>query len=228
MTEAGSEGWSMRSGCPKSRGSGFTLLEMVVAGALTLIVFGLFFSVLAPVMHSSGRESVQVELQQLGLIASEKIINDLQASTPGGLTFLVPTDDTEPSGVALHRIEDVNSDGLQVWEDHLVVYYWDRDSSRLYRKEWPPTPPDFSEPVLTSRATVLDRAELWQVVVTPNGTERVLAAHVTDFVLQPANNPTGVGQPLQLHLELEAEVPGTERLERFELDQQIYIRNATL
>lgn len=201
---------------------------MIVAGSLTLMVFGLFFSVLSPVMHSSGRESVQVELQQLALISSEKIIVDLQASTPGGLSFLVPADDTEPSAVAIHRIEDVNSDGLQEWEDHLVVYYWDRDKSRLYRKEWPPTPPDFAKPVTTTRAMVLERAELWQVVVTPNGTERALAAHVTDFSLKPADNPTGVGQPLQLHIEFEAEAPGTERLERFELDQQIYIRNSTL
>ncbi len=216
----------MRSGCPGFNDSAraFTLFEVVVAASLTLILFGMLFSVLAPALHSSGREAVQVELQQIGFLASEKLIKDLERSAPTALVFQIPANPTEPAAVGIQAIRDVSAEGTQLWEDHLVVYSWDRGQGQLIRKVWPPFPPDLLKPLPTNQPTSLTPAELWQIATTPNGTERVLAGNVVDFGVTP--NGTAI-QPVRLHLILEAEAPGSERKERFELRRDVLLRQST-
>jgi len=123
---------------------------MTVAAFLTMLLMTLLIQFLVPTMRASVRGTTRVELQQMAVLAVNKLAADLQNTTAGGLGFVGdnPTDPTysfaqmqgtgqyqgapglqnvayhEPqtTAVAINPIFDVDPNGLQVWGKKVTVY----------------------------------------------------------------------------------------------------------
>lgn len=199
---------------------GLTLLEMIVAAALFGLLATLIVQVLVPVGKGSVRATQQVELQQSAALALDQLARDVTASAPRGVTVAASGGTAADSTalVGIQRLQDVAADGSQVLDDRLVVVWWNAQEGRLWRKTWPPGPPD-DDDHLPGTQWRLSAAELGQVAAAQNGYERMLARNVKSFSL------TLNAESVSVKLSLEAPAPDGRPPERFELERHIYLRS---
>lgn len=197
-----------------SASRGFTLIEVLVAAALTLILLGLIYWFLVPSLRLSSQGAARVEGQQQALNALNRAERDLQQSAPGGVSLFPqdPANPNDPVGVALVPLEDVDNDGQQLWNSNFTLIYWDRAARKLRRKTAPCPAPDPHKP---SR---LSLAEFKALCDTQNGSEQFLASEVSDFEVLP-------GPPLALVLEVERKTSQAAAPEKFRLERVLTMRN---
>jgi hypothetical protein len=113
-----------------------------------MLLMTLLIQFLVPTMRASVRGTTRVELQQMAVLAVNKLAADLQNTTAGGLGFYgdntsagdptytaaqsaLPTSsgvgtgsvlEPQTKGVAINPIFDVDPTGLQQWANKIVVY----------------------------------------------------------------------------------------------------------
>ncbi|MBI3928911.1 MAG: type II secretion system protein [Armatimonadetes bacterium] len=200
---------------------GFTLLEVLVVAFLSVLGMVILVSVLVPTFRVAARGNQSVELQQMGAVAVQKLMADLDRTPVTGL--VLPDQDSPRPSLALHRLSGVTAQGERQWDDRLVLYVWERQSGRLLRKEWPPEPPALSIAIDPSRPLQPSGQEVDRIAGSSNSTERPLALHVTSFELS-SSSASELTLPLVLKLVLEQPLGGGESAS-LELTRKIYLRN---
>jgi type II secretory pathway pseudopilin PulG len=201
----------------------FTLIELMVAGALGLGLLALTLAFLVPSMRFFGQGSARVECQQQALTALNKAERDLQQTAMGGLSLFPQGSGlaTDPVGMALLPLYDVDQDAHQLWQTRWTLVYWDRTRGNLYRKVLP------SAALSQDKPTTLSQPQFVALCQDSGAPEQLLAGQVSHFdVLDPVAGPN-VGQPLTLSLELLRKTAQSTTPERFRLERTVTLRNKT-
>lgn len=206
---------------------GYTLIELLVGAALSLLILGLLLALYRFTVHEWSRLSTRVELQQMAAMALGRMADDARLSAPGGVS-LVPTSGAEGAALALVRLEDVGTDGQQLWEERLIVYAWSPAERKLWRRSraasgtskgnGPPLklarkhPSKLPPPLMRLVASERDDGEV------------CVASGVVEFEASLAGSAETPAQPLSLRLVLEKPILHN-RPERFELSRDVFLRN---
>lgn len=102
----------------RRRDAGFTLLEVVIAGALTATLFIVLAQALVKGIRSYDQQDVRAELYQMGRVALDRTTRELRA---GGLPVVTAETLTFP----------FDSDGDDVFD---AVRRYEKDGDRLMRR----------------------------------------------------------------------------------------------
>lgn len=201
---------------------GFSLIEILIACVLLLLILGLIMEVVIPMGRGTVRGSQQIEMQQVGTSAINRIAEDLSTAPPTGVTR-VPT--AGPPTVAsmdrlivsIQPLTGVDTVGQQVWADHLIILWWEKASGKLFRMQWPPGYPLTRRPAIDEpfKPTVL---ELQRLCDNPRGQEKLLG------VIKSLDVDVSV-TPHVLKVSLEAPAPDGAPPESFTLERRVYLRN---
>jgi len=124
---------------PRNRAmQAFTILEVLIAGSVMVIFFGLVFSFLVPGMRIYAIGSTRAEMQQEVLRVIDKIAFDFEQSVTAGISLSVPAVNPEngPVYMGVMRLDSIDSSGNQVWQNNLAVYSWEGKGKPVVKKEW--------------------------------------------------------------------------------------------
>ncbi|HXE73733.1 MAG TPA: hypothetical protein VNO81_13810 [Candidatus Nitrosotenuis sp.] len=210
----------------RNRG-GATLIEVLVGGGLAVLVLTVLIMFLLAAFKFSGQGTARVEMQQQAVVALERMASELQRSSTEAVALLSrdPLKPQNPVAFALTRLKDVSGEGDPIWEEKLIVYYWDRERSLLLRREWPPAPPTLGLSLSSRRANKVSPADLISLASSTNGTEKLLARGVCSFDVTHAGSGSSIEPPLTLTLGLEREVARQKGPETFQLSRTVTLRN---
>ncbi|MBI3926023.1 MAG: prepilin-type N-terminal cleavage/methylation domain-containing protein [Armatimonadetes bacterium] len=201
-----------------SRGNsqrGWTLIELLIASTVAMLLLTMVVWFLVPAMRFSIEGTAKVELQESAVMALNKMIADLQLSPASGISI-----STDPPAVAINRIEQIDANGSPQYEDKLRVYWYDSGRQQLTLEEYPPDPPGLGLTFVAGRPTKITSLDLQQIAQQTNNQERFLAGNVQSFsVTQQA----GV---IILVLQMDKEIPHTERRAQVTLSRRIHLRNS--
>ncbi len=189
----------------------FTLIEVLLGGALLMLLLILLAQVLLPIATGARRGTQQIELQQLAQVSLDRIVRDLARAPLEGLAFV-----SGPPILAVQPLADVTGAGDQAWSDRLSLFWLDPASRQLRYRSWPPGPPNLARAPALNGPFAPTESELRQLVTGVNDSNRVLATHVELFEVDlSAAAPT-----VRLLL--------TVQNQRFELMRSINLRNQQL
>ena len=100
---------------------GFTLVEILVAGALTLTFLGILVNLMFKVSGTLHKTAIIAELQQTSHLVASRISGFAHRCDDGGATFLV---DTNQSALAFHPVQDVSPSARKMYDPHVTVFGW--------------------------------------------------------------------------------------------------------
>ncbi len=208
--------------------AGFTLLEVLVATALMLMLFGLVFAFLIPGMRTYALGSVQAEMQQEATMLLRNITNDLDLAVSGGVTVspvTIPTPNNGPVYLAVMKIESINDKGQQKWEDALYVYYWEKSGASVIRKIWTSTSLPSLGKTLSAPVHFSD-SELTQIINEPTLRTKVVARDVSLFEIAGATGSAWPQPPYTVTVEITRKAAtGRSEPEKFKLCRIFSLRN---
>lgn len=212
-----------------NRARGFSLVEILVSVALLSLVTGLFVAFLFPTMKHSAQGTARADLQQMAVMALDRIQRDLLESGTRGIST-IPRAEAEPRNdpvvVAAIPIQDVGADAQPLWAQRVVVYWWDEEARRLSRREWPPEPPtELSVTLDPSRPRTLPYADLRALALQRNGKEASVANDVVDFDVTDADPGPGVASPVVVRMTVERGVNQQEEPESVTMERSVTLRN---
>jgi prepilin-type N-terminal cleavage/methylation domain-containing protein len=201
---------------------GFSLIEILIACVLLLLILGLIMEVVIPMGRGTVRGSQQIELQQVGTMAVNRIAEDLSTAPPAGITR-VPSSGPPTSGsgnrliLSIQALTGVDTVGQQVWADHLIILWWEKPSGKLYRMKWPPgypltRRPDIDEPFKPTAS------ELQRLCDNPRDQEKLLGI-IKSLDIDLSTTPH------VLRLFSDAPAPDGAPPETFTLERRVYLRN---
>lgn len=122
---------------PRPQHRALSLVEVLVAAGLGIALLTLLVQVLVPMMKAAQKGSVQIALQQTGLVVLDRIAHDTQRSVWAGLAqSSAPNQEL----LGIHRLDQINASGQQTFEDALVIYVW--QPPRVTRRVVVPTSGD--------------------------------------------------------------------------------------
>lgn len=117
----------------------FSLLEVIVAGALSLLLLVVLTRTLIPIMRHSRQSVAQLELSQLAHLISQRLLEDLQ-SAPSSAIHLPSSG--SPTLFAIQPLERTTATGRPVYQDGLYIYSLRLEQGLLSRRLC--TPADLS------------------------------------------------------------------------------------
>lgn len=204
---------------------GFTLLELLIGLALFGLLSLMFIWFLVPTMRMTSLGSTRVDIQQMAVLASNRIAADLMGTSPSGVSLhsRAQADPTlEPVVVAMVPLRDLDENGHRVWKGQVVSYFWDRSSSKLLLRHFPPGPPAALsiDPLPLDRPSQFPAADLLALANTAGPTITV-ASKVVSF---DVNRITG-GRAFAIDIAIEQGVSGKNQAERFDYKKVVSLRN---
>lgn len=219
------------------RHPGFTLLEAVVATALFIILFGLFFEFLLPCLKTYAVSEVRTELQQETLRSIERITSDFDLAVTSGVSIYTAGSDPEtgPVYLGIMRIDtdnpvaaDAQTDaGDHVWAQSLVVYSWKGKGEPLIRKIWTPSgPPTLSPSPSLGGPTTFSRDTLVQIADAPLLKGQILARRVNELSFTYNDDLGRKVPPYTVKIQVDRDSPvGRVQAETFTCSRIISLRN---
>lgn len=165
---------------------GYTLGELMVAAAVSLVVVAALFQLLVAGARIYMRGSARASLQAAGQLALVKMSADVRRSAMALLTINAPPAD---AGFALACRPDEPTMVPFSPASYFIIYYLDGNRA-LIRKSW-----DASDRVAFSPSPFqtnqrLTHEQLALIVATPNGSERPVASGVDGIATMPGRFPT--------------------------------------
>ncbi|MHC9541657.1 MAG: type II secretion system protein J [Vulcanimicrobiota bacterium] len=207
---------------------GFSLLEVLVATALMLMLFGLIFAFLIPGMRTYALGSSQAEMQQEATMLLRNIANDLDLAVSAGVTVspaVLSTPNNGPVYLAVMKIESINDKGQQIWKDALYVYYWEKPGAPVIRKQWTSTSLPSLGKTLNAPIHFTD-SELAQIISEPTLKTKVMARDVINFEVYGATGSTWPQPPYNITVEISRKAAtGKQDNEKFKLNRIFSLRN---
>lgn len=194
---------------------GVTLVEILLALTLFSLLGVLLVGFFRHSMWALGRESLRLELEQSNHFLLGKLAQTLQSSSLSGISY---GSRDENFVLAIHGIEDSTSDGALSWQDHLVGYFWSKDTTSLFLQRIEP------EPVgLRSRALKLHKGELDLLGETIREQGVLVSEKVSRFSVENLGEG-GQGRLLRLTLGQQAQLEQATR-RTFVSELRIALRN---
>ncbi|MDQ7826113.1 MAG: hypothetical protein RDV48_25145 [Candidatus Eremiobacteraeota bacterium] len=207
----------------------FTLPEIIVSLFLTLLLLTLLVSFLVPCLRATQTGTIRVELQQESLLALGRVMADLESTVTAAITVQASgsSPETGPVYLAVIPVESVNSDGLQVWKQSIVLYYWKEAGSPLIRKEWTPSsPPSLGLVSGDIKPTVVTNAMMSQIASETALRGKILARDVKEFRVKSLTTSLSLSSPIEVFISLERRGgTGKKDAEKFSLARNVTLRN---
>lgn len=193
---------------------GFTLLELMVAGACLLLLVAMMMQLLIPAFRISAKASTASELHQRGHHALKNLADDLQRTPAAG--FAVYPTAPGRTLISLHQVIDADPTGAPVYADGLVIYLW-QDRSLVRHRYVDPDPAFASSP----RRLSVEQLETYLSAVVES---RLLCSDLTSLSVSDSDpDPKRLRQPLLIAMEL---TRGEEsQLQRLALSEKVTMRN---
>jgi len=193
------------------------LLELLVAITVGMALVWLSMTWLDRGGRLVQRLSSRTALQQETLLVNNVLAGDLARTTTSGISLRNSQAANDPTVLALHRLMDTAYSAGVFREDQIQIYCWRPAERLLYRKTYPPTPPDLGITVLPSQWCRCSAAQLLALANQAHGGERKLCRRVELWSVEL----TGSGV-VNLRLTLQ------QGSERFESSRSFYLRNPSL
>lgn len=172
---------SSRGGFTPTRRGGFTLLEVSVAAAVLLVIFGLTSELLVRAASSWSKTDAQADLTQEVAVALSALSRATQLSTPAGIT-------AEPGRLALLSPLDpahngntmaLDAGGHLLWRSYRL-FFWNDNTRELRLRELAVAPD--SAPLSLEQADLGSGPQpLTFYAQNPAGRSRRLASWITRF-----------------------------------------------
>lgn len=192
----------------------FSLLEVLVAVALTALALLLFAQILLPLARSSRTAIQRQELSQLAFLISQRVLADLQSCTPGAITLPdSPTGDTQSFSV--QPLVQVGVSGKPIFSDTLWLYRVDLRRGTLERKAHRPVGLRIDQP---TRWTPQQLESFWQTSATDS--RRLVAGVLTQWTLRCLHPQ----RPAQLQCRFQL----TQGSQNYTFDEVVALRNGGL
>ena len=154
---------------------GFSLLELILSMTLASLLLTLFVQVLVPIARGTVSTSDKAEVEALASMTLDKLARDLRGTAAAGVsTAEDPVGDVRRV-LAIHPLLDLGTDGRQIWDSRLVVWWWNASTGKLLRRVCGAAP--------TDRPLRLSGVDLYALAVASPET-RTIAIHVADFKLE--------------------------------------------
>lgn len=159
--------------------SGITLIEIVVASAISLVVLGLILLLFVPVKLSCITGDSKAEVNMNAYRSLSRMTEELRGSTISSVTYDLAAVPTVPSAISFLSPYDrygrfiTDSTGKAIWQSY-IIYYIPSGTNRLLRKTVTITP--------TSTASRLTLAELKSRL---DGTGDTAAFDASSFTISP-------------------------------------------
>jgi len=193
----------------------FTLLEVLLAGVLSLMLLGLLVRIFLPMSKGLVRGSEQAGLQQTASVALATLGRALVRTTPEGVSLA-----DQGRALALQPLAGVNAAGRQILTEELIACWWSADQKKLFLRHWPPSPPDLGRLPQNRVAFRLTATELLSLC-DESRVERVLATQVERFQARLLDDC------VLLEIEQASPAPDGGVPERFALTRRFLMRNET-
>lgn len=178
----------------RSPNKAFTLVEALVSGGLVLLVLGIGYRFLVPLMKMQVRGGERAELQQRAALIFEDLRGDLSASTTAGISLWR---NSEEVLLGMHGADNVAQDGTLVWRDWAVVYRWRATDKTWRRAVWQ----DPSRRHLRAAGPVrLEPTVMEQAAA--QGTVTRLSSGVTEVTVETASGDAHLALPLACRFRL--------------------------
>lgn len=134
------------------RKKAFSLPEALFGLAMSVLISALAYQLLGAFWLVGSDVATRGQLQQVASLAMEKIALDARSSALPGVTV-------GDGSLALVKLADLDSNGQQIWEQNLVLYFQSGD--RLLRRQVfePGISPGFPLQLSAARLTELARGE---------------------------------------------------------------------
>lgn len=198
------------------------MLELIVGTALLGLLAAMFVWFLIPTMRIANLGTTRVDIQQMAVLACNRLAADLQDSSGEAISLhsgAAADPLSQPVVVAMIAIKDVDSQGRRVWEPQVTAYAWDRGSQRLLRRTYPPGS-GLSVPLPVDRPTRFAAADLLLLAEpTPSSTQ--LASRVVDF----DTTEIVTRRAYAITIAIEEGVSGKHKAERFDYKKIVSLRN---
>jgi len=182
-----------------------------MAAGLGFALLALLVQVLVPMMRAARKGSVQIALQQTGLVVLDRLTQDAQLSVWAGLAHnRAPNQEI----LGIHRLNQIESSGAQTFEDALIIYLGQ-----------PPTvtrrvvPPNGSDPFSTEAPYQPGPGRLTAMALNdPARESRIIGADVQRLTVDLQS----VTSTVTMRVRVQADE------ENLELERTISLRNGTL
>ena len=190
----------------------FSLLEVMVAAALSLVLLLILTQALIPIMRSSSKAVEHMELSQLAHSLSQRILEDLQSAPFTAIHFPPAGSQTH---FAVQPLERTTASGRPVYSDSLCVYSLDLDRGRLLRKLCFPVdlPLDHPSPFTAAQLGVFFQA-------SPQPSRTLVAEGLREFSLARLSSQRA--QMIRLQFLLKA------HSRQYRFDEVVALRNGDL
>lgn len=205
---------------------GATLLEVLAASSLSLLALSVLVGVMVPAFRASAYSNARMEMQQEAAVALRRMGQELQRSTPLGMSAF-----QGPAGTALslHKVSGVTAGDppTQIFANQLIFYLFRKSEETLHRQPWSgpqslPSglrPPNGSAPL---RPTDVDLEALLQ---RPQAGQR-LANGVQEFTVASPAPAGSLANPITVTIRLERRLAGRSQPTGFTLTQVFSLRNS--
>ena len=138
----------------RRKGSGLTLVEVLVACTLGLVVLTLMVQSLIPTMLASRKAADRVDLHQRATLLGERIATDLRQSARSAVGVFPSSGRLQ---VSVHPRQ--TDSGTVAWQNLLRVYDWSQSNQRVTGSIAPLDPPP-QRAFVPATAAVLDALSL--------------------------------------------------------------------
>lgn len=162
----------------------FTLVEVIIAAFILSLILTIAVRVIIPALHLVQEGSVKVDMEEQGMVALQHLFYEMQKTTPDGVSLSIPSISTDPMIVATNPIQSLDAGGFPVFTGKVQVFYWEPGKRRLFRKEFPPTPPAIVVPFSPVAGTQISGPNLGLIIGQSNGTERSMCLNVDLFMVE--------------------------------------------
>lgn len=195
---------------------GASLLELVFAITLASLLLTLLVQVLIPVARGTLSTSDRAELEALASLTLDKLHNDLQSSAAAGVSSLELTTGDIRRSLAIHPLVTLGGDSRQVWDDRLLVWWWNTKEGKLWRGTAGSAPTDRPLRVPTTDFPGL---------TVPTAFTRPVAINVIDFQLDGVSSAV-VESVVTIKLRLQRPSTSAQRLVTLEMQSQVEFCNS--
>jgi prepilin-type N-terminal cleavage/methylation domain-containing protein len=218
------------SSSQREAAAGFTLPEVLVASALLVLLLSLVFMFLIPSIRVSLLCSTRVEIQQEALRSLDRLSGDLLSTVTAAISVSSTGADPErgPVYLGIMPIKSVDFSGHQIYEQKIIVYYWQGEGARLIRKEWTSSSPPSLPLVLDGKTPFkVSEADLAKIAGESSLRERILARDVKELrVTSGIPSSPSLSSPITILLKLSRkEATGKKAAEVFSYSRTITLRN---
>ncbi len=202
---------------------GFTVLEMLVVGAVALVILVLLTDLFVTAMRRTQDGRLRVDMQQRAIFAVRRWEDDIERVSARSVV-LKPA---EPAAVSMTAADAVNSNGTITWSKTIVCWGLLREERKLIRDTYPPEVPAFAEPLTSAAPYLPTYLELDSLIKETSGAEKTMCEDVEEFSVADSFGGAELDkQPLVFKLKLRRPLSTAQNIGEFSIERRYTLRNS--